>query len=472
MIWIESAATIAALMISGAYMPAAAQQTSSSILPTDAEVRTILSERVDAEHRNVGIVVGIITPAGRRIIAHGRTNANSSQPLDGDTVFEIGSVTKVFTSMLLADMVRRREVNLADPLSLYLPVDVTIRSNKGRTITLVDLATHTSGLPFWPSNIPATREGALQMATYSEAQLFRFLSGFDIPEDIGSKWAYSNIDAGLLGLALAHRAGSTFEKLLETRITGPLKMRSTAVELSAGKRERLAMGYDAGLSPAPAWNVPVLAAGGSLHSSTNDLLTFLGSLWDVGSPNSLLLNTMLETRRVGPGMTQALGWWIVSTDPGDDGIVTHDGSTLGFSSSIAYDPKTRTGVVVLSNTVNGVGDIARHLLRPKVPLTKAQGAAPQKTEIRVDPGLLDRYAGRYSPGPGTIFTVVRREDALMIQLPGIPPLRLRPETDHDFFIAENTRVTVTFESESDRGVTRLLLHSPSGDTVAARMEGR
>lgn len=99
MIWIESVATIAALMVSGIYMPAAAQQTKASTLPTDVEIRTILSDRVDAEHRTVGIVVGIIT-TGRRIIAHGRTKADSSQVLDGDTVFEIGSVTKVFTSMV------------------------------------------------------------------------------------------------------------------------------------------------------------------------------------------------------------------------------------------------------------------------------------------------------------------------------------------------------------------------------------
>ena len=454
--------------------PLSAQQGPSlpTSLPSDAQIREILAERIDVQHRNVGIVVGIVTPAGQRIVPYGRFSQDSPRPVTGDTVFEIGSVTKVFTSMLFADMVRRGEVNLADPVARHLPPGVKVRSNGDRTIALVDLATHTSGLPLWPSGIPATREGALAMATYSEAQLFQFLSGFEIPADIGSKWAYSNIDAGLLGLALAHRANSTYEALIKTRLTGPLQMGSTAVALSPEMKARRAVGYDAELRVAPSWDVPTLAGAGSLHSSTTDLLTFLASLESDRSPLAGAMTTMLETRRTGPGIPQALGWLVIATGPGDEGIVTHDGGTLGFASSIAYDPKTRTGVAVLSNTASGVGDIARHLLRPAIPLTKPAGAAPQKTEIQVDPKLFDRYAGRYEPSAGITFTVSRDSDTLTIQLPGVPPLRLRPESESSFFVAENTRVTVAFETGSDGRVARLLLRSPAGDTVAARVEGR
>jgi CubicO group peptidase (beta-lactamase class C family) len=441
-------------------------------LSSDAEIREILAERVDVQRRNVGIVVGIVTPVGRRVIPYGRFSRDDSQPLTGDTVFEIGSVTKVFTSALLADMARRGEVKLTDPVAKYLPASITVGSNNGRAITLADLATHTSGLPFWPSNVPATREGALSMATYSEAQLFQFRSGFQVPDSIGSKWAYSNVDAALLGLALARRADGTYESLLKARVTDPLRLNSTAVAVSSEMKARVAAGYDAELRAAPAWEVPTLAGAGGLHSSTNDLLTFLAALDGDRSPLEGVLTTMLETRRPGPGIPQALGWWIVATGPGDGGIVTHDGGTLGFASAIAYDPKTRTGVAVLSNTVNGVGDIARHLLRPVIPLTKPAGAAPQKTEITVDPALLDRYAGRYEPAPGVAFIVSREGDALMVELPGVPKLRLRPESERAFFVAENTRVTVTFEADSDGKIARLVLRSPDGETRAARVQGR
>ena len=451
---------------------AAPQSTGDSLSLSDAQIREILVERVDVQRRNVGVVVGIVTPGGRRIIPYGRFSRDDSRPLTGDTVFEIGSVTKVFTSALLADMARRGEVKLTDPVAKYLPASVTVGSSNGRTITLTDLATHTSGLPFWPSNVPATRDGALSMANYTEAQLFQFLSGFQVPDNIGSKWAYSNVDAGLLGLALARRADSTYESLLRGRVTGPLGMNSTAVAVLPEMKARVAVGHDAELQTAPAWEVPTLAGAGSLHSTTNDLLTFLAALDGDRSPLAGVLTAMLETRRPGPGIPQALGWWIVATGPGDDGIIAHDGGTLGFASAIAYDPKTHTGVAVLSNTVNGVGDIARHLLRPVIPLTKPAGAAPQKTEIAVDPLLFDRYAGRYEPAPGIAFTVLREGDALMIELPGVPKLRLRPESERAFFVAENTRVTVTFETDSNGQVTRLVLRSPDGETRATRVQGR
>lgn len=388
---------MAGLVLSPIQPGAAAQDAATP--PSDAAIRDILVERVDTQRRNMGIVVGIVSPQGRRVVAYGKAGPEESPAIDGDTVFEIGSVTKVFTSILLADMARRGEVDVQDSVGKYLPSNASTGWKNGRTITLADLATHTSGLPFWPSNIPATREGALAMAAYSEDQLFGFLSGFEIAETVGSKWTYSNIDAGVLGLALARRTGDSYEELLKSRITGPLAMHSTAVALSPAMQTRLAAGHDASLKAAPAWNVPALAGAGSLHSSVNDLLGFLGSLGTDQSDLNRLLPAMLGTQRQGPGFTQALGWWIIGSGPQDAGILAHDGGTLGFASSIAYDPKSRTGVVVLSNTVTGVGDIARHLLRPAIPLTQPAAAAPQKTAIQIDPKLLDRYVGDYARRP-------------------------------------------------------------------------
>jgi D-alanyl-D-alanine-carboxypeptidase/D-alanyl-D-alanine-endopeptidase len=441
-------------------------QPASPLLPDD-RIRDILIQRVDVERRNAGIVVGIVTAEGRRIIVRGTSGRPDGAELNGETVFEIGSVTKVFTSLLLADMARRGEVGIEDSVSLHLPVKVGAGS--ARVITLADLATHTSGLPLWPSGIPATREGALSMATYSVDRLYEYLAGFDIAPDVGTKWVYSNVDAGVLGLALAHRAGTTYEALLESRITGPLRMKSTAVAVSREMASRMAVGHDAGSGPAPRWNVPALAGAGGLVSDASDMLLFLASFGQ-SSVSSAALPTMLATRRQGPGIPQALGWWIVATSPSDQGILVHDGGTLGFSSSVAYDPLTRTGVVVLSNSAAAVGDIARHILRPAIPLTAPAGAAPQKTEIQVDPALFDRYAGRYEPAPGVAFTLTREADALMIQLPGIPKLRLRAESERDFFVAENTRVSVSFVVGSDGRVTGLLLRSPAGDTSATRVE--
>src|SRR5712691_2832374 len=116
----------------------------ASSTPSDAEIRRILVEWINAQRQSVGIVVGVIEPAGRRIVTYGSLAKNDPRPLDGDTIFEIGSITKVFTSLLLADAVERHEVALTDPISKFLPARVRVPERGGRASTLQDLSTHTS----------------------------------------------------------------------------------------------------------------------------------------------------------------------------------------------------------------------------------------------------------------------------------------------------------------------------------------
>ena len=117
---------------------------------------------------------------------------------DGDTVFEIGSITKVFTSLILADMVERGEVKLDDPVSKFLPASVTVPSRNGRQITLLDISMQISGLPRMPNNMkPADPENPY--ADYDPAKLYEFLSGYTLQRDIGEKYEYSNLAVGLLG---------------------------------------------------------------------------------------------------------------------------------------------------------------------------------------------------------------------------------------------------------------------------------
>src|SRR5208283_4407870 len=123
---------------------------------------------------------------------------NDKRALDGDTVFEIGSITKVFTALLLADMAQRGEVALTDPVSKYLPKGVKMPGRNGHAIMLQDLATHTSGLPRLPSNMKP-KDFMNPYADYTPELLYQFLSSYELPRDPGSKWEYSNLGAGLLG---------------------------------------------------------------------------------------------------------------------------------------------------------------------------------------------------------------------------------------------------------------------------------
>src|SRR5882762_213199 len=187
-------------------------------MPSDEEIRELLVDQIDVQHKGVGMVVGIITPEGRRVVAHGSTSRHGGHAVGGDTAFEIASVTKVFTSLLLAEMVERGEVALADPLANFLPAGVHVPQRMGRQITLLDLATHTSGLPPQPPDLFGLDDPIAR--TYSLEQLYSSLSSYRLTRNIGSEWEYGNLDMALLGHALARRAGTDYETLLRARITG------------------------------------------------------------------------------------------------------------------------------------------------------------------------------------------------------------------------------------------------------------
>src|SRR5947208_7703472 len=437
-------------------------------VPPDDEIRKILAERVGENEKAVGIVVGIIDPQGRRIISYGQRNAGGARPLDGDTVFEIASVTKVFTALLLADMVEKNEVALSDPASKYLTaVAIKLPERNGHLITLLDLATHTSGLPFMPADAPPFNDPAA--AKYSTGDLKRYLASYQLTRDIGSDWDYSNIGYWILSEALSARAGKDIEDLIRSRVLAPLKMTDTDFELSPKMKSNLAPGHDSALQPAPAAStIPIysiMPAGGGLYSTANDLLTFLSQCMGYEpSPLAPAMNVALGNRRpVHPGNEQALGWNFYGN--GDDLVIFRDGSSFGYASVMAYDPKAGVGVVVLTNQLGDVGDIARHLLRPDFPLAKA--ANTKHIEITLDPKFLDSYVGTYeAKGEGT-FTIARENDFLTIEAPadwGLPKLRIRPESQRDFFATE-LPIRVTFQTGSDGKVRSLTIYPPRGQKV-------
>jgi len=243
---------------------------------SDAEILRLIKERIEVQHRGIGIVFGVIDRSGSRIISYGQFAKGDPRPVNGDTVYEIGSITKVFTSLLLADMVQRGEVALDDPVSKYLPPQVKVPQHDGKSITLIDLSTHTSGLPRMPTNFAPANQ-ANPFADYTLEQMYQFLSGYTLPRKVGSQFEYSNLGAALLGVALDRKAGSDYESLVRARVTGPLGMSDTRIALTPGMQSRLAPGHDASLVPVPNWDLPAFAAAGALRSTANDLLKFIAA---------------------------------------------------------------------------------------------------------------------------------------------------------------------------------------------------
>jgi len=222
-------------------------------------LRVALAKRVDEAKEGTGAIVGLLTRRGRLFISYGRARADGPE-ITAETIFEIGSITKVFTALLLADMVERGEVALDDPVRKYLPSGVTVPSRGRRDITLADLATHTSGLPRDPTNLDL-RSLADPYAEYRAADLHAFLAGYSLQRDPGTQFEYSNVGMGLLGHALAMRAGLSYEALLTRRVLGPLGMRNTSVVVDEERRSRRATGHSQALAPVPWWHFD--ADGGS-----------------------------------------------------------------------------------------------------------------------------------------------------------------------------------------------------------------
>ena len=438
-----------------------------------AQIHNLIAQRVDAlagPDDGIGIVVGLIGPHGRRFVSIGHFNQGDRRALDASTVFEIGSVTKIFTALLLADFIRRGEVSLSDPAAKYLPSKIKIPERAGKKITLFDLATHTSGLPFMP---PLPDSSAVAAKEYSRADLYGFLADFTLTQDIG-QWDYSNLGYWLIGEVLAARGGADYEQLLMTRVVIPLGMRNTAFAASAPMQAKLATGHDASSQPADSMRsfpgYSLMAAAGGLLSTADDLLTIPSiALGYRRSPFAALIANSLSSRRATPtgGVEQALGWTVIENRQGR--LIFRDGGTFGYASALIWDPLKRIGVVVLSNHVQSVSDIAHHLVRPDFPLDKP--GVTRHTELPLDLATLESYAGKYENADEGIFELRLDGNFLAFLAPsdwGLPALRLHAESALKFF-ANELPVLVTIQIGHDGGATGILVTPPRGQhTVQAQ----
>jgi CubicO group peptidase (beta-lactamase class C family) len=386
-------------------------------LPTDSVVDRILKERLTASPFR-GIVVGLLdADGGRRVVAVG---------VPADRVFEIGSITKVFTGSILAGMVADGSVRLDDPVAKFLPASVRVPARNGRHITLVDLATQSSGLPRLPGNM-APRDSSNPYADYSVAQMYAFLSSYELPRDPGQTYEYSNLGVGLLGHALALKAGMSYEELVRRRILSPLGMRETAITLTPALRARIAPGHDSEGKVVPNWDLPTLAGAGALRSTAQDMLTFLAANLD---STSVFRQTHLSRQAAGnANMTIGLGWHILARPSG--AITWHNGGTGGYRSFTGFDAARTIGVVVLTNANIAADDIGFHLLDRTLPL---QTPPRIRTAVQVDSTILDRYVGEYELVPAFHIVVTREGAGLFIQATAQPKFPIFAESESEFFL--------------------------------------
>lgn len=333
-------------------------------------LKTIVDNQIKPlieEGKLVGVSVGVINGDSNAVFSYGKVHLDSNEVPDGNTIYEIGSITKVFTTLLLADAAARGKADFNDTIDKFLPADVNVPDFNGRGIRLIDLATHTSALPRIPFNMNILAGLNNPYSDYSEKELYEFLSNYKLQREPGAQYEYSNLGGGLLGHILELAEGKKYEQLVVSNICEPLGMDDTRINLSEQQKKRLAQGYGgnplwpAGIKvPMGNWDFLVLAGCGALRSSVNDMMKFLKA--NMGIDKTQLYESMEKTHRqkeeINGTMRIALGWHIMDSEDSDKDIIWHNGGTGGYRSFIGFNSKYRAGVVVLSNTASTEVDSA------------------------------------------------------------------------------------------------------------------
>ena len=413
----------------------------------------------------VGAAVGLIDEKGTQIRGYGRISEKDAHAPGADTVFEIGSISKVFTGLLLAQMVEDGQVKLDQPVQELLGDTMTLPKGE-REITLVDLATHSSGLPRMPSNF-RPKDATNPFADYTVEQMAKFLAGHKLARQPGTKSEYSNLGMGLLGHALAVKSGGSYESLMTSRICKPLEMGDTRITLDEALRSRLAQGHDADGNPVANWDLPTLAGAGAIRSTATDMLKFLAA--NLGLTKTGFDGAIANTHRVhfatpADGGDEALAWQIRRSDR----VIWHNGQTGGYHAFAGFSPEKRVGVVVLVNSASMYSDaVGFRLLKLMMSGEAEPLKLPKATELAETD--LEPLVGRYKLGPLATVTISREKNQLFAQITGQPQARIYPESKTRFFW-RLVEAAVSFEAGEDGQIARLVIHQGGQDLKAEKIE--
>ena len=434
-------------------------------LPPAAALETWLQPVIDRGYVH-GMAVGLIDETGSLVQGYGSLGDGGAPPR-GDTLFQIGSITKTFTGLWLATQLVDGKLEASEPVQDLLQGVVEVPTFQGTAITLQDLATHTSGLPDGPTNL-APQDLLNPWADYTPEDLYAFLSAFSLPHAPGTQFLYSNTGEGLLGLALSHRAGGTYDDNIRKVVAAPLGLVDTTAVLSADQQQRAAPGYDGDLSPIEPWTfTEALAGAAELRSTVDDLLKYAAA--QAGITSSPLDAAMTLSHQAihptsAPGFDVGLNW-IVATD---QSLVWHNGGVYGATAFIGFDPVKHKAAVVLVDTstastattlgLDPVSSIGLLLVQWLQGTTPAPLASILPASASLTPAQLTAATGTYSldDGGGPLELTLQGDKLQTSFASAIwpRPILLYP-TSATTFVCREVPASGSFQVGADGGVTGL-----------------
>ena len=423
--------------------------------PHKAAVTAQIQPLIDNEIASA-IVVGLYDNGKTEVYGFGK-GPGGAAPTD-TTLFEIGSVTKVYTSLLFADALQRREVTLDEPVADLLPTGVSVPTRDGKTITLAHLALHSSGLPRLPPSVLPNAPDPY--AKLGEDALYADLAHTTLDFAPGDQIVYSNFGAGLLGFALGKKLGVGYPRALVDRVLTPLGLKDTFLTVPAAAAARRATGTNTDLQPVSAWTFDALAPAGALISDAHDQLELIGAEVNAGTGAKTGLAAAIkltqEPQLVNQGANEGLGWQIDGK-----GRYWHNGGTGGFHSFIGFDPKTKRGIVILSATSTMTID---RLVGPLYGVFDNTATPPPTYPT---PDQLAPYAGHYD-FQGMKINVAVRGKRLYVEGPGEGPIRLVPLSTSEFWI-EQLQSMAAFDTV-DGKVSRIVFEIGDHQLSAPRVD--
>lgn len=415
----------------------------------------------------VGMTVGVIHGDDQTVRGFGAYSKADSRTPDGKTVYEIGSVSKVFTGLLLADAVVQGRVTLNTPVNDLLPKGVAIQPRGDQPIALLHLSTNTSGLPRLPDNLKPSDPNN-PYADYNGKQLGAFLNACRLRKRPCEVNDYSNLGAGLLGLVLAREQKTDYASLLAQRIAEPLGLSDTTIKLDEKQRSRLAPPHIEGGSQGHNWDFDTLAGCGAIRSTADDLLTFAEAYLDPQEGDlreAVGLSWCVHQKPIEEGdFAMGLGWHIAH----DGQTRWHNGQTGGYHAAIFVNRPLKIAAVVLTNTATMEVDA---LAQDLVVACAGQNVKPREFEKapEVSSEVLQSYVGKYQLAPGAEFTVSTKGGKLMVGLTGQPTFEVYPRSETEWYY-KVVEATLTFKVDGNGKCTAVELFQNGVRQAAKRID--
>ena len=420
----------------------------------------LVAARLEAAERPVCAAVGTVGAASRLVFACSRSAGKPA--FDRDSVFEIGSISKAFTGLLLAEMVARGELALADAAAKHAPAGAKL-PRRGREITLADLATHASSLPRLPPGfVPVDAFDPYR--GFDADALYAALARTELARDVGTAVEYSNFGYLWLSELLGRRAGKPWDQLVAERVLAPLGMKSTGVRLAPKQAARLVQGHDLERRPVPPWTLaPELAGAGGLRASAGDMLRFAESV--AGRRETplapVIAATFTKMRPVGLETNMAIGWGMRERPVGR--LFFHNGATGGHRAILVANPDARTAAFVLSDSEANLDDLALHLVDPSLPIRKLRVA------IAMQEAKLEEFVGEYRLAPDFTLAVARRGARLFAGAAGQGAVEIFAEAPDQFF-AREIEAQFAFRRGADGRVEEIVLYQGGREIPGARVK--